>query len=1370
MRNKKVYESSGGLSKGMSVEDIAKKHKVKPEQIEAQVQMGMKVEKEHTDSDKEAKRISLDHLFEIPDYYTRLAKMEKEATLKETMTKENTFELNYEEKAYYINTVEDDDIKQDLESAINLRWFITKDSTYDIWGELGDGFDYVLVIGKSSYDIITKELVHNMFMASGTYDEFMGDKEQALLSSLDEAKKKKKKGISVGDPNAKAMWGRTRHKVEKAKKGKGSFKRKKTDEALLEGTANFASMKHLPLIVWLDYETLENTFRQEAEEAVREELGDAYEDTDDFELEYMVQEKIQELSADSEFSVLDEEQFQDLELDKDHFNSTFINKYDWSGDIVTIEYGYYEGAYLYCRDENDLTPEQLDDVDEFLNLMKEKYFLTELEVASRGSNGSASYSFVSRGQGDNPVLLAPGEQEEVELDEEFITPSEELIEEFRQLIVTSGYHIESEQTYRGLADTESTHFQVRSDNNTFTSDNFREEFIRMADTIDNFNNKYNISITYNFGLLNTGHSTAGIDVREQWLDPNTMVSLETGERVSTEVSPGPRRSKIRVVGESPTGLREESGDDLETINDDVVLTVADPEAESLKGSEQFKQKYTDMAASLGAELEFFTDVSPDRLDSVWYEGLYIAELRYNDITIGIFTSGEIEIRTKDGEAFYDGRDLIAAGIYNDEQLNNLYDDADLNWEMNNWFDFSIQKEGLPEQFGGDMGYEGAVSLTTILDVNFYINEAIPYYLDYVGDETETTEAIQEQKGKPSKDDLKKAAKRHKKTDKKGSKGWFVNFNAGNVEQSIARFNHVSAGGPSAGEGMAPAGLGEDFEEDEIEVLDEPVKLKKLNNILVFSPIDAFYKRTYGNGYGRTGSKYKTVQIPKKALKVSKKDYLSNPIVKEFENVKIGLDDFFKKHPRRQYCVVELREPRTRELNWNNKEFSTDEYFRINIFTKLTKDAKPLITASDYEIAHKLLGDERTYFVFEDVEKKEESDFESEVGLTEKIEKHETLNPKLWEDDELKPEVKGKIKQIVDTFVEGLKEDKIKINVKDIIIIGSNASYNYNDKSDVDIHIIVDTEGLECPDNLYPLLYSAYRSIFNKKYDIEFYGFNVEIYVDTEDTQTVSNGIYSFNKGWIRKPVKENIPEIDQEKFDEEFLKWEEKYFDLIGDELTLSAEKPIDDINESVESDKIEDIDNFIEDIYDLRKLSLKDGGEYSIGNLIFKEMRSLGYLDALKNLKLNLKSAELSLAEGLLKEELDLSKYITKEALSKLASEVKEDGTYTMGEEGLKKIDITTDVQVSFFRPEITDDDIKLVLDTVGTSFGEPYLGLFNGSGEISYTIEISLAKAVARVFNQESVWNNELKKEEKNMSYDKDKKVNYKEAVKSLAELLSK
>jgi hypothetical protein len=44
-----------------------------------QLKMGIKVEMEHTTDPLIAKRISLDHLSEIKDYYTRLAKMEAEA-------------------------------------------------------------------------------------------------------------------------------------------------------------------------------------------------------------------------------------------------------------------------------------------------------------------------------------------------------------------------------------------------------------------------------------------------------------------------------------------------------------------------------------------------------------------------------------------------------------------------------------------------------------------------------------------------------------------------------------------------------------------------------------------------------------------------------------------------------------------------------------------------------------------------------------------------------------------------------------------------------------------------------------------------------------------------------------------------------------------------------------------------------------------------------------------------------------------------------------------------------------------------------------------------------------------------------------------
>lgn len=50
---------------------------------EKEVKMGMKVEMEHTDCECIAYRITLDHLAEMDDYYTQLAKMEKEGGVNE---------------------------------------------------------------------------------------------------------------------------------------------------------------------------------------------------------------------------------------------------------------------------------------------------------------------------------------------------------------------------------------------------------------------------------------------------------------------------------------------------------------------------------------------------------------------------------------------------------------------------------------------------------------------------------------------------------------------------------------------------------------------------------------------------------------------------------------------------------------------------------------------------------------------------------------------------------------------------------------------------------------------------------------------------------------------------------------------------------------------------------------------------------------------------------------------------------------------------------------------------------------------------------------------------------------------------------------
>jgi hypothetical protein len=44
-----------------------------------ELRIGIEIEKEHTEHVEVAKQIALDHLAEIPDYYTRLVDMESEA-------------------------------------------------------------------------------------------------------------------------------------------------------------------------------------------------------------------------------------------------------------------------------------------------------------------------------------------------------------------------------------------------------------------------------------------------------------------------------------------------------------------------------------------------------------------------------------------------------------------------------------------------------------------------------------------------------------------------------------------------------------------------------------------------------------------------------------------------------------------------------------------------------------------------------------------------------------------------------------------------------------------------------------------------------------------------------------------------------------------------------------------------------------------------------------------------------------------------------------------------------------------------------------------------------------------------------------------
>ncbi len=80
--NVKEGSKKGGLSKGMTLKDIAKKHNPKYDEnyykkLQQELKKGITVEKEHTGDLKLAQKIAMDHLVENPKYYTDLKKFEK---------------------------------------------------------------------------------------------------------------------------------------------------------------------------------------------------------------------------------------------------------------------------------------------------------------------------------------------------------------------------------------------------------------------------------------------------------------------------------------------------------------------------------------------------------------------------------------------------------------------------------------------------------------------------------------------------------------------------------------------------------------------------------------------------------------------------------------------------------------------------------------------------------------------------------------------------------------------------------------------------------------------------------------------------------------------------------------------------------------------------------------------------------------------------------------------------------------------------------------------------------------------------------------------------------------------------------------------
>lgn len=229
-----------------------------------------------------------------------------------------------------------------------------------------------------------------------------------------------------------------------------------------------------------------------------------------------------------------------------------------------------------------------------------------------------------------------------------------------------------------------------------------------------------------------------------------------------------------------------------------------------------------------------------------------------------------------------------------------------------------------------------------------------------------------------------------------------------------------------------------------------------------------------------------------------------------------------------------------------------------------------------------------------------------------IQMHDTLNPLIWDSDmKIKTDVRKALLMNAKRFIEFC--DAENLTFADIILTGSMANYNYNENSDLDVHVVLDFNQISENKEFVGDFFKLKKRLWEDTLPIQIKGHDVEMYFQDTAEPHHSSGTYSLIKNeWIRKPTKKII-NIDSANV-------QLKSADLMN---------AIDDLetNKSEENflKKHEQLKNRIKK---LRQSGLDRSGEFSSENLAFKILRNTGYLGKMVDMKNDYLTKELSLNE----------------------------------------------------------------------------------------------------------------------------------------------
>lgn len=221
---------------------------------------------------------------------------------------------------------------------------------------------------------------------------------------------------------------------------------------------------------------------------------------------------------------------------------------------------------------------------------------------------------------------------------------------------------------------------------------------------------------------------------------------------------------------------------------------------------------------------------------------------------------------------------------------------------------------------------------------------------------------------------------------------------------------------------------------------------------------------------------------------------------------------------------------------------------------------------------------------------------------------DVLNPKIWVNNKINSNVRIKLLDIASDFFDTLGIGWIK--PVDIVITGSIAGYNWSKYSDIDLHIILDFSEIYNDINILQNLFDSKKNEWNNEHkDLKLYGYIVEVYVQDVKSDVTSNGIYSLiDNKWLKMPEK-----LTDYHLDKEFIK-------KMASKLINQIDNLSDKIKNTVDDKEMDWLLGKVKTLFDkikfMRKSDLHKYGEMSNGNVIFKTLRRMGYLDKLWELK----------------------------------------------------------------------------------------------------------------------------------------------------------